>query len=151
MCLFQKYLYLPFCFLPLAAFSHHCIHVCTRGSGLGSIRLFYISLFFFSSEMVKCLPNAKPAPKAQLVCSKAGGIESCFLSCPSNTLFVPGLYKVFVLLRLGCDLVIFSLLMYSWFLHSFFMYNSKWAKHHCKSNQEDLIVNYTWEVWSFIV
>uniref|UniRef100_A0A8D2MDS8 Signal peptide, CUB domain and EGF like domain containing 1 n=1 Tax=Zonotrichia albicollis TaxID=44394 RepID=A0A8D2MDS8_ZONAL len=41
-------------------------------------------------EMVKCLPNAKPTPKAQLVCSKAGGIESCFLSCPSNTLFVPG-------------------------------------------------------------
>uniref|UniRef100_A0A8D2MAN1 Signal peptide, CUB domain and EGF like domain containing 1 n=1 Tax=Zonotrichia albicollis TaxID=44394 RepID=A0A8D2MAN1_ZONAL len=40
-------------------------------------------------EMVKCLPNAKPTPKAQLVCSKAGGIESCFLSCPSNTLFVP--------------------------------------------------------------
>ncbi|XP_039403754.1 signal peptide, CUB and EGF-like domain-containing protein 1 isoform X11 [Mauremys reevesii] len=40
-------------------------------------------------EMVKCLPNAKPAPKAQLVCSKSGGIESCFLSCPSNTLFVP--------------------------------------------------------------
>uniref|UniRef100_A0A8C3MS22 Uncharacterized protein n=1 Tax=Geospiza parvula TaxID=87175 RepID=A0A8C3MS22_GEOPR len=40
-------------------------------------------------EMVKCLPNAKPAPKAQLVCSKTGGIESCFLSCPSNTLFVP--------------------------------------------------------------
>ncbi|XP_068046771.1 signal peptide, CUB and EGF-like domain-containing protein 1 isoform X5 [Anomalospiza imberbis] len=40
-------------------------------------------------EMVKCLPNVKPAPKAQLVCSKTGGIESCFLSCPSNTLFVP--------------------------------------------------------------
>ncbi|RMC02956.1 hypothetical protein DUI87_20149 [Hirundo rustica rustica] len=40
-------------------------------------------------EMVKCLPNAKPAPKAQLVCSKTGGMESCFLSCPSNTLFVP--------------------------------------------------------------
>ncbi|XP_050780714.1 signal peptide, CUB and EGF-like domain-containing protein 1 isoform X12 [Gopherus flavomarginatus] len=40
-------------------------------------------------EMVKCLPNAKPAPKAQLVCSKSGGIESCFLSCSSNTLFVP--------------------------------------------------------------
>uniref|UniRef100_A0A803YRX3 Signal peptide, CUB domain and EGF like domain containing 1 n=1 Tax=Meleagris gallopavo TaxID=9103 RepID=A0A803YRX3_MELGA len=40
-------------------------------------------------EMVKCLPNAKPTPKAQLVCSKTGGIESCFLSCPSNTLFVP--------------------------------------------------------------
>ncbi|KAF7237648.1 Signal peptide, CUB and EGF-like domain-containing protein 1 [Varanus komodoensis] len=39
--------------------------------------------------MVKCLPNAKPAPKAQLICSKSGGIESCFLSCPSNTLFVP--------------------------------------------------------------
>ncbi|XP_043394026.1 signal peptide, CUB and EGF-like domain-containing protein 1 isoform X8 [Chelonia mydas] len=40
-------------------------------------------------EMVKCLPNAKPAPKAQLICSKSGGIESCFLSCPSKTLFVP--------------------------------------------------------------
>ncbi|XP_064276646.1 signal peptide, CUB and EGF-like domain-containing protein 1 isoform X1 [Passer domesticus] len=40
-------------------------------------------------DMLKCLPNAKPAPKAQLVCSKTGGIESCFLSCPSNTLFVP--------------------------------------------------------------
>uniref|UniRef100_A0A8D2MBJ2 Signal peptide, CUB domain and EGF like domain containing 1 n=1 Tax=Zonotrichia albicollis TaxID=44394 RepID=A0A8D2MBJ2_ZONAL len=53
-------------------------------------------------EMVKCLPNAKPTPKAQLVCSKAGGIESCFLSCPSNTLFVPGLCKLCPL-HLGCD------------------------------------------------
>uniref|UniRef100_A0A663M8L7 Signal peptide, CUB domain and EGF like domain containing 1 n=1 Tax=Athene cunicularia TaxID=194338 RepID=A0A663M8L7_ATHCN len=43
------------------------------------------------------------APKAQLVCSKTGGIESCFLSCPSNTLFVPGLYKVFIPLSLRCD------------------------------------------------
>uniref|UniRef100_A0A672UJA6 Signal peptide, CUB domain and EGF like domain containing 1 n=1 Tax=Strigops habroptila TaxID=2489341 RepID=A0A672UJA6_STRHB len=58
-------------------------------------------------EMVKCLPNAKPAPKAQLVCSKTGGIESCFLSCPSNTLFVPGLCKIFALLSLECDLMIF--------------------------------------------
>lgn len=57
---------------------------------------FHFSFFFFSSEMVKCLPNVKPAPKAQLVCSKTGGIESCFLSCPSNTLFVPGLYKVYL-------------------------------------------------------
>ncbi|XP_041443794.1 signal peptide, CUB and EGF-like domain-containing protein 1 isoform X2 [Xenopus laevis] len=40
-------------------------------------------------EMVKCLPNSKPSPRAQLICSKAGGIDSCFLSCPSNTLFMP--------------------------------------------------------------
>nr|XP_056702036.1 signal peptide, CUB and EGF-like domain-containing protein 1 isoform X3 [Euleptes europaea] len=40
-------------------------------------------------EMVKCLPSSKPAPNARLVCSKSGGLESCFLSCPSNTLFVP--------------------------------------------------------------
>uniref|UniRef100_A0A670YLE6 Signal peptide, CUB and EGF-like domain-containing protein 2 n=1 Tax=Pseudonaja textilis TaxID=8673 RepID=A0A670YLE6_PSETE len=49
-------------------------------------------LFFFTKEnliMVKCLPGANPVPKAQLLCSKSGGIENCFLFCPSNTLFVP--------------------------------------------------------------
>ncbi|XP_041441775.1 signal peptide, CUB and EGF-like domain-containing protein 1 isoform X2 [Xenopus laevis] len=40
-------------------------------------------------EMVKCLPNSKPSPRAQLICSKTGGMDSCFLSCPSNTLFIP--------------------------------------------------------------
>ncbi|MGH0122056.1 UNVERIFIED_CONTAM: hypothetical protein FKN15_001781 [Acipenser sinensis] len=39
-------------------------------------------------EAVKCLPGAKPVPKAQLICAKTGGVESCSLSCPSNALFV---------------------------------------------------------------
>lgn len=39
-------------------------------------------------EAVKCLPNGKPAPRAQLSCSKTGGAEVCSLSCPSNALFL---------------------------------------------------------------
>uniref|UniRef100_A0A3B4B5E2 Signal peptide, CUB and EGF-like domain-containing protein 2 n=1 Tax=Periophthalmus magnuspinnatus TaxID=409849 RepID=A0A3B4B5E2_9GOBI len=41
-------------------------------------------------EAVKCLPNGKPAPRAQLSCSKNGGAEVCSLSCPSNALFLAG-------------------------------------------------------------
>ncbi|XP_017295467.1 signal peptide, CUB and EGF-like domain-containing protein 1 isoform X1 [Kryptolebias marmoratus] len=39
-------------------------------------------------EAVKCLPNGKPAPRAQLTCTKSGGAEVCSLSCPSNALFL---------------------------------------------------------------
>uniref|UniRef100_A0A3Q2QTG4 Signal peptide, CUB and EGF-like domain-containing protein 1 n=1 Tax=Fundulus heteroclitus TaxID=8078 RepID=A0A3Q2QTG4_FUNHE len=39
-------------------------------------------------EAVKCLPNGKPAPRAQLICTKSGGAEVCSLSCPSNALFL---------------------------------------------------------------
>ncbi|XP_060885703.1 signal peptide, CUB and EGF-like domain-containing protein 1 isoform X1 [Labrus mixtus] len=39
-------------------------------------------------EAVKCLPNGKPAPRAQLTCAKSGGAEVCSLSCPSNALFL---------------------------------------------------------------
>uniref|UniRef100_A0A8C1UKV9 Signal peptide, CUB domain, EGF-like 1 n=1 Tax=Cyprinus carpio TaxID=7962 RepID=A0A8C1UKV9_CYPCA len=35
-------------------------------------------------ETVKCLPNGKPTPRAQLSCTKTGGGEACSLSCPSN-------------------------------------------------------------------
>uniref|UniRef100_H3CFP6 Signal peptide, CUB and EGF-like domain-containing protein 1 n=1 Tax=Tetraodon nigroviridis TaxID=99883 RepID=H3CFP6_TETNG len=38
-------------------------------------------------EVVKCLPNGKPAPRAQLTCTKSAGAEVCSLSCPSNALF----------------------------------------------------------------
>uniref|UniRef100_A0A8C1LZ27 Signal peptide, CUB and EGF-like domain-containing protein 2 n=1 Tax=Cyprinus carpio TaxID=7962 RepID=A0A8C1LZ27_CYPCA len=41
-------------------------------------------------EAVKCLPNGKPAPRAQLSCTKTGGGEVCSLSCPSNALFLAG-------------------------------------------------------------
>uniref|UniRef100_A0A4X2KKR3 Signal peptide, CUB and EGF-like domain-containing protein 2 n=1 Tax=Vombatus ursinus TaxID=29139 RepID=A0A4X2KKR3_VOMUR len=41
-------------------------------------------------ETVKCLPGAKAAPRIQLACSRTGGLETCFLACPSNTLFIPG-------------------------------------------------------------
>ncbi|XP_069484230.1 signal peptide, CUB and EGF-like domain-containing protein 1 isoform X3 [Ambystoma mexicanum] len=41
-------------------------------------------------DMMKCLDDSKAFPKAQLVCSKSGGTESCFLSCLSKSLFVPG-------------------------------------------------------------
>uniref|UniRef100_A0A673C3C0 Signal peptide, CUB and EGF-like domain-containing protein 1 n=1 Tax=Sphaeramia orbicularis TaxID=375764 RepID=A0A673C3C0_9TELE len=43
-------------------------------------------------EAVKCLPNGKPAPRAQLTCTKSGGAEVCSLSCPSNALFLAGAY-----------------------------------------------------------
>ncbi|XP_061570846.1 signal peptide, CUB and EGF-like domain-containing protein 1 isoform X1 [Cololabis saira] len=39
-------------------------------------------------QAVKCLPNGKPAPRAQLTCTKSGGTEVCSLSCPSNALFL---------------------------------------------------------------
>uniref|UniRef100_A0AAX7VSP6 Signal peptide, CUB and EGF-like domain-containing protein 1 n=1 Tax=Astatotilapia calliptera TaxID=8154 RepID=A0AAX7VSP6_ASTCA len=44
-------------------------------------------------EGVKCLPNGKPAPRAQLTCIKSGGAEVCSLSCPSNALFLAGVHK----------------------------------------------------------
>lgn len=44
----------------------------------------------FSSETGKCLSRAKASPRAQLSCSKAGSVESCSLSCPAHTHFLPG-------------------------------------------------------------
>uniref|UniRef100_A0A671VS62 Signal peptide, CUB and EGF-like domain-containing protein 1 n=1 Tax=Sparus aurata TaxID=8175 RepID=A0A671VS62_SPAAU len=41
-------------------------------------------------EAAKCLPNGKPAPRAQLTCTKSGGAEVCSLSCPSNAHFLAG-------------------------------------------------------------
>uniref|UniRef100_A0A672NVS3 Signal peptide, CUB and EGF-like domain-containing protein 1 n=1 Tax=Sinocyclocheilus grahami TaxID=75366 RepID=A0A672NVS3_SINGR len=46
-------------------------------------------------EAVKCLPNGKPTPRAQLSCTKTGGGEVCSLSCPSNALFLAGQYLTF--------------------------------------------------------
>uniref|UniRef100_A0A8C2AC35 Signal peptide, CUB and EGF-like domain-containing protein 2 n=1 Tax=Cyprinus carpio TaxID=7962 RepID=A0A8C2AC35_CYPCA len=46
-------------------------------------------------EAVKCLPNGKPAPRAQLSCTKTGGGEVCSLSCPSNALFLASYFVVF--------------------------------------------------------
>uniref|UniRef100_A0A452V369 Signal peptide, CUB and EGF-like domain-containing protein 1 n=1 Tax=Ursus maritimus TaxID=29073 RepID=A0A452V369_URSMA len=40
-------------------------------------------------ETGKCLSRAKASPWAQLSCSKVGGVESCSLSCPAHSLFVP--------------------------------------------------------------
>ncbi|XP_056441564.1 signal peptide, CUB and EGF-like domain-containing protein 1, partial [Gadus chalcogrammus] len=39
-------------------------------------------------EVVKCLPNGKPAPRAQLTCARSAGLEVCSLSCPSNALYL---------------------------------------------------------------
>uniref|UniRef100_A0A8C6P4A1 Signal peptide, CUB and EGF-like domain-containing protein 1 n=1 Tax=Nothobranchius furzeri TaxID=105023 RepID=A0A8C6P4A1_NOTFU len=41
-------------------------------------------------EAVKCLPNGKPAPRAQLTCTRNAGAEVCSLSCPSNAHFLAG-------------------------------------------------------------
>uniref|UniRef100_A0A8C4L0J9 Signal peptide, CUB and EGF-like domain-containing protein 1 n=1 Tax=Equus asinus asinus TaxID=83772 RepID=A0A8C4L0J9_EQUAS len=41
-------------------------------------------------ETGKCFSRAKASPQAQLSCSKVGSVESCFLSCPAHTLFMPG-------------------------------------------------------------
>ncbi|XP_058936899.1 signal peptide, CUB and EGF-like domain-containing protein 1 isoform X4 [Kogia breviceps] len=40
-------------------------------------------------EPGKCPSRAEASPQAQLSCSKAGGVESCSLSCLAHTLFVP--------------------------------------------------------------
>uniref|UniRef100_A0A3P8YU01 Signal peptide, CUB and EGF-like domain-containing protein 2 n=1 Tax=Esox lucius TaxID=8010 RepID=A0A3P8YU01_ESOLU len=45
-------------------------------------------------EAVKCSPNGKPAPRAQLSCDKRGGVEVCSLSCPSNALFLAGMQLI---------------------------------------------------------
>lgn len=93
-CLFQKCLHLWFFLVATLRFIFSLLwRSGCMGFWVGQLLIFLL----LSSEMVKCLPNAKPAPQTQLVCSKTGGIESCFLSCPSNTLFVPGLYKIPVL------------------------------------------------------
>lgn len=58
----------------------------------GSLRpgLSQLSLPSPFTDTGKCLSRAKTSPRAQLSCSKVGGVESCFLSCPAHTLFVPG-------------------------------------------------------------
>ncbi|XP_055099411.1 signal peptide, CUB and EGF-like domain-containing protein 1 [Symphalangus syndactylus] len=48
-------------------------------------------------ETGKCLSRPKTSPRAQLSCSKVGGVESCFLSCPAHTLFVPDSENSYVL------------------------------------------------------
>ncbi|XP_075409632.1 signal peptide, CUB and EGF-like domain-containing protein 1 isoform X2 [Tenrec ecaudatus] len=48
-------------------------------------------------ETGKCLSRTKTAPRAQLSCSKAGGVESCLVSCPAPTLFIPDSESSFVL------------------------------------------------------
>uniref|UniRef100_A0A2K5I809 CUB domain-containing protein n=1 Tax=Colobus angolensis palliatus TaxID=336983 RepID=A0A2K5I809_COLAP len=49
------------------------------------------------TETGKCLSRAKTSPRAQLSCSKVGGVESCFLSCPAHTLFMPDSENSYVL------------------------------------------------------
>uniref|UniRef100_A0A2K6UHL1 Signal peptide, CUB domain and EGF like domain containing 1 n=1 Tax=Saimiri boliviensis boliviensis TaxID=39432 RepID=A0A2K6UHL1_SAIBB len=48
-------------------------------------------------ETGRCLPRAQTSPRAQLSCGKVGGVESCFLSCPAHTLFVPDSENSYVL------------------------------------------------------
>nr|XP_045219436.1 signal peptide, CUB and EGF-like domain-containing protein 1 isoform X4 [Macaca fascicularis] len=45
----------------------------------------------------QCLSRTKTSPRAQLSCGKVGGVESCFLSCPAHTLFVPDSENSYVL------------------------------------------------------
>lgn len=59
----------------------------SEASTLAPLALSYV---FPSSETGKCLSRAKASPWAQLSCSKVGGVESCSLSCPAHSLFVPG-------------------------------------------------------------
>nr|XP_051685377.1 signal peptide, CUB and EGF-like domain-containing protein 1 isoform X2 [Oryctolagus cuniculus] len=37
----------------------------------------------------KCLSRVQTSLRAQLSCSRVGGVERCFLSCPAHTLFMP--------------------------------------------------------------
>ncbi|KAM9229196.1 signal peptide, CUB and EGF-like domain-containing protein 1 isoform 4-T4 [Dugong dugon] len=48
-------------------------------------------------ETGKCLSRAKASPRAQLSCSKAGGVENCLFSCPAHTLFMPDLENSYIL------------------------------------------------------
>ncbi|XP_073940736.1 signal peptide, CUB and EGF-like domain-containing protein 1 isoform X4 [Castor canadensis] len=48
-------------------------------------------------EIGKCLSRAQASAQAQLSCSKVGGVESCFLSCPGHTLFMPDTENNYVL------------------------------------------------------
>ncbi|KAK2489101.1 hypothetical protein MC885_017057 [Smutsia gigantea] len=48
----------------------------------------------FSSETGTCLSRAKASPQAWLSCSRASGVESCHLSCPAHTLFIPGTLRL---------------------------------------------------------
>ncbi|XP_032117283.1 signal peptide, CUB and EGF-like domain-containing protein 1 isoform X2 [Sapajus apella] len=48
-------------------------------------------------ETGRCLSRAKTSPRAQLSCSKVGGVESCFLSCPAHTLFMPDSENSYIL------------------------------------------------------
>ncbi|XP_003470606.1 signal peptide, CUB and EGF-like domain-containing protein 1 isoform X2 [Cavia porcellus] len=48
-------------------------------------------------ETGECLSRAQGSPQAQLSCSKAGGVESCFLSCLAHTLFVPDSENSYIL------------------------------------------------------
>ncbi|KAM9674242.1 signal peptide, CUB and EGF-like domain-containing protein 1 isoform 2-T2 [Trichechus inunguis] len=48
-------------------------------------------------ETGKCLSRAKASPRAQLSCSKAGGVENCLFSCPAHTLFMPDSENSYIL------------------------------------------------------
>ncbi|XP_058164888.1 signal peptide, CUB and EGF-like domain-containing protein 1 isoform X2 [Dasypus novemcinctus] len=48
-------------------------------------------------EPGKCLTRAAASPRAQLSCSKVGSVESCFLSCPAHTFFVPDSENSYIL------------------------------------------------------
>uniref|UniRef100_A0A673V1Y8 Signal peptide, CUB and EGF-like domain-containing protein 1 n=1 Tax=Suricata suricatta TaxID=37032 RepID=A0A673V1Y8_SURSU len=45
-------------------------------------------------ETGRCLSRAKASARAQLSCSKAGGVERCSLLCPAHSLFLPGNWRL---------------------------------------------------------
>nr|XP_027810432.1 signal peptide, CUB and EGF-like domain-containing protein 1 isoform X3 [Marmota flaviventris] len=48
-------------------------------------------------ETGRCLSRAQASAQAHLSCSKVGSVESCLLSCPAHTLFVPDSENSYVL------------------------------------------------------
>uniref|UniRef100_A0A8C9NZG9 Signal peptide, CUB and EGF-like domain-containing protein 1 n=1 Tax=Spermophilus dauricus TaxID=99837 RepID=A0A8C9NZG9_SPEDA len=48
-------------------------------------------------ETGRCLSRAQASAQAHLSCSKVGSVESCLLSCPAHTLFVPDSENNYVL------------------------------------------------------
>nr|XP_026250103.1 signal peptide, CUB and EGF-like domain-containing protein 1 isoform X3 [Urocitellus parryii] len=48
-------------------------------------------------ETGRCLSRAQASAQAHLSCSKVGSVESCLLSCPAHTLFVPDSENSYIL------------------------------------------------------
>ncbi|ELW64494.1 Signal peptide, CUB and EGF-like domain-containing protein 1 [Tupaia chinensis] len=82
------------------SFERTCDHTCINSPG--SFRcLCHRGYTLYGTthcgEVGRCLARAKASARVQLSCGKAGGVESCLLSCPAHTLFVPDSENSYIL------------------------------------------------------